>query len=120
MRTAGVTPRVTPSLLAYPIHPQYARGLAQRFPLVTGLQGDSVTRVVVGLRPGVHCAVQWRMSHLLCPMGISVGSIAQVGSVWFGERQLWCRADGQATLLSVWQLALAAQCGQLLQGSVHC
>ena len=30
------------------------------------------------------------------------------------------RADGQATLSSVQQLALAAQCGQLLQGSVHC
>lgn len=83
--TRRVTPaELTPTLLTCPLHLQYARGLAQRFPLVTGLQGDRVARVVVRLRPGVHCAVQWHMSHLLCPMGTSIGSIAQVGrcTVW--------------------------------------
>ncbi|PRW57644.1 Cilia- and flagella-associated 57 [Chlorella sorokiniana] len=57
---------------------EYARRLAQGLPLVGGLQGGNIARIVVRLRPGAHCAVQWRMTHLLCPLGASVGSIAQM------------------------------------------
>lgn len=57
---------------------QFARSLARSLPLVVGLQAGGVSKVVVRLRPGTQCTVQWRLTHLLCPTSVSVGAIAQV------------------------------------------
>ncbi len=72
-----IRPQVA-SCCPIPFRSQYARMLAQRMPLVAGLQAGGCTKIVVRLRPGANCAVRWRMSHLLCPVGANIGSIAQV------------------------------------------